>query len=226
MPPADELSWSLIGRAADGDPTARDTFSSAYLPVVRRFFVARWRNTPWSDTVDDAVQEVFIECLRDDGALRKASAARGDLGGFLFGVSRNVAQRFEQRAAREHDRNQAVGSAIELVHARETTLSVSFDRGWALTLVRLAGERMQAAAQSGTEGQQLRARLLQMRFGEGMPIREIAARWRAEPRQVHHAYEKARKEFHEVLRQVMAEHGALPDENPDAAIMRLLSLLR
>lgn len=215
----------MIGRAAEGDAAAREIFATTYLPVLRGFLEGRWRNTPWYEQVDDALQEVFVELLRDDGALTKARAARGELGGFLFGVTRNVALRIEERAAKRRLRNQEVGSAIELIQSRETTLSVMFDRGWAQTLVRLAGERMRRAAAMGSDGARLRAELLRLRFGEGKPIREIAALWDAEPRKVHKAYEKARAEFRRFLEHVMAEHGALPDSNQDSAVDRLLDLL-
>ena len=221
----DDLSWSLIGRAAAGDAAAREVFSRTYQPVLRGFLEARWRGTPWAEHVDDALQEVFLECLRGDGALARADAARGNLGGFLFGVTRNIALRFEERARRNRSRDQALGSAIELVSSREPTLSVMFDQKWAQTLVRLAGERMREMARHGSEGARLRAELLRLRFGEGLPIREIAAHWQAEPRRLHKAYEKARTEFQLCLRRIMAEHGALPENDPDAAVDRLLDLL-
>lgn len=224
-PLGDDLSWSLIGRAVSGDDAARDKFGHAYLPTLRGILRARWLGTPWEAEIEDAVQEVFVECLRGGGALTGADAGRGDLGGYLYGVTRNVALRFEERARRRRSRDADIGSMIELVQSREATLSCAFDRDWARMLVRLAGERMRAAAASGSDGARLRAELLELRFGEGLPIREIAARWGAEPRHVHKAYERAREEFKLFLRRVLQEHGGLGGDKSEADVGRLLELL-
>ena len=225
-PQEEDLSWSLIGRAASGDRAAREDFSLAYLPVVRRFLEARWRGTPWAVDMEDAVQEVFVECLRAQGALERADARRGELGGFLFGVARKVALRFEERARDRRVRDEALGSAIDLIEGREPTLSRLFDREWARTMMRLAGERMRnAAREKGSDGARLRAELLRLRFGEGLPIREIAARWKVEPRSLHKAYEKARVEFRMCLSRVLAEHGAAGGGELDSEVKRILHLL-
>ena len=95
---SDETTWSVIARAAAGDTAARSTFARSYLAVVRSFLDARWSSTPLESEVDDAVQQVFIECLREDGVLARADPERGDLRGLLFGVASNVARRFEEHA--------------------------------------------------------------------------------------------------------------------------------
>ena len=59
---------------------------------------ARWRSSSQSSELDDAVQEVFVECFRAGGVLKRVDASRpGGLRPFLFGVVRNVALRFETR---------------------------------------------------------------------------------------------------------------------------------
>jgi len=103
MATLDTTSWRLIRQAAAGDPTDRDEFARRYLPAVRTFFVARWRRSPLAKDVEDAVQEVFVECFRPGGALPKADPSRpGGFRPFFFGVLRNVALRFEQRSGRPH----------------------------------------------------------------------------------------------------------------------------
>lgn len=220
-----DLSWSLIGRAVAGDPGARDAFGEWYLPLVRKFLEARWRGSRWSGDVDDAVQEVFYECLRVGGALSGVGSPSGDLRSYLHGVARNVARRFEERAALRHGRLEELGSQIDLVMDREPTLSRLFDREWARTMVRMAGEAQRAAARRGSEGARLRAELLRLRFAEGLPIREIAARWRVDPKGVHKAYAKARAEFRTHLQRVLDEHGAEPTGDVGDALERTLRLL-
>jgi len=39
-------SWSVIARAAAGDPAARSKVAATCLPVVRSFLELRWRGTP------------------------------------------------------------------------------------------------------------------------------------------------------------------------------------
>ena len=51
-----------------------------------------------------------------------------------------------------------------------------------------------------------RVELLRLRFSEGLPIREIAARWEEEPERVHYHYKRAREEFKEALREVVRTH--------------------
>lgn len=221
----DDLSWSLIARAAGGDRRARSTFSRSYLPVVRSFLEARWRGMRLGAEVDDAVQEVFIECLREDGALHRADEARGDLRALLYGVTRNVAARFEERARLRLARDGAQGPAVEAIQAREPSLSQLFDREWARTLTHLAGERMRARAATGSPGARLRVELLRLRFGEGRPIREIAAQWEVDPDAVHRAYAKAREEFRICLRHVVAEHAVRCEQDLDLEVARILELI-
>ena len=51
-----------------------------------------------------------------------------------------------------------------------------------------------------------RIQLLERRFGDDEAIRDIAAQWDAPAQDVHNAYRKARKEFYQCLREVVAFH--------------------
>jgi RNA polymerase sigma-70 factor (ECF subfamily) len=222
--PAGEVSWSLIARAAAGDGRARSTFSGTYLPVVRSFLAARWRETRLAGELDDAVQEVFLECLRENGVLSRADPRRGDLRGLLFGVTRKVAARFEERAGRQVPDPRTV-SALEVIEDREPSLSMLFDREWARTLMRLAGERMRARAEHAGAGARLRVELLRLRFTEDLPIREIAAQWDVEPDPGHRAYARARAEFRECLTRVVAEHTVRSEVDLEDEVARAFRLL-
>jgi len=223
--PSVDVSWSLVERAAAGDGPARSVFGRSYLPVVRRFLEARWRETRLAGETDDAVQEVFVECLRENGVLSRADSERGDLRGLLFGVTRKIAARFEERARRRLAGDHDAQSALDAIRAREPSLSHVFDREWARTLVRLAGEHMRDQAAAGDSGARLRVELLRLRFAEGLPVREVAAQWGMDPDGVHRAYAKAREEFRACLKIVIAEHAVRSGGDLEAEVPRVLALL-
>jgi RNA polymerase sigma-70 factor (ECF subfamily) len=70
-----------------------------------------------------------------------------------------------------------------------------------------------------------RVRLLQLRCGEGLPIREIAARWGESPELLHREYAKARKEYHSALREVLRHHLGVPAGRLDEECARLAEFL-
>ncbi len=72
--------WFLIHGAAAGRKEDRDTFGQRYEPVIRAYLGARWRGTPRIEELDDAVQEVFVECFREGGVLDRVDSGRP--GGF------------------------------------------------------------------------------------------------------------------------------------------------
>lgn len=221
----DDVSWSLFARAAAGDGVARSVFSRSYLPVVRSFLAARWRGLRLANDIDDAVQEVFLECLRENGVLARGTAERGDVRGLLFGVTRKVAARFEERAQKQHRRDRGAGSFVESIAAREASLSRLFDREWARMLMRIAGDRMCELAESGSANARLRVELLRLRFGDGKSIREIADLWAVDPAGVHRAYAKAREEFRACLRQVVVTHMVRMEADLEREVERLLDLI-
>ena len=215
----------MIARAAAGDPSARSQFAALCSPAIRSMLELRWRATPLANEVEDAVQEVFVECLRSNGALARADASRGELRALLYGVACNVARRFEDAASQREARANGASSVFAELPAREASLSVQFDRAWALSIVRAAADRMRAHAEHGTAEQRRRVELLQMRFAGGLPIRTIAAEWGVEPELVHKAYGRAREEFRDCLREVLGELAPRPRAVGDDELERILELL-
>jgi DNA-directed RNA polymerase specialized sigma24 family protein len=88
-----------------------------------------------------------------------------------------------------------------------------------------AREVMHASALLGGEKALRRYELLRMRFEEGLPVREIAARFREDPSVVHRAYRKARLEFRASLEQAVNYHCAGSVEEVRAESERLLAML-
>lgn len=216
-----ETCWSLIHRAADGDASARSSFGRSYLPLVRAFLAARWRGTPHAAELDDAVQDVFVECFRPAGPLTRADADAGDFRGFLYGVVRKVALRIEGRGRAAGGREDA--AVLEALPDSEAGVSQVFDREWALTLMREAAELMKQEARAVVA--RLRVELLRLRFSGDLPIRDIAARWQMDADAVHRAYARAREEFRLCLRRVVAFHSVRTESELDDECRRLFAIL-
>jgi RNA polymerase sigma-70 factor (ECF subfamily) len=207
-PVVTDTCWTRIRAAADGEPDGRESFARMYLPAVEAYLRARWRGTPRLDDVDDAVQEVFLDCFRDGGALERVDPERpGGFRAFLYGVVRYVALRFEE--GRGMGRERPAGSDLE-AEADEESLSVVFDRTWALSRLREAAELHAERAREAGEDATRRVELLRLRFEESLPIREIARRWDANPAKLHHDYARARREYKAALLDVVAFHHPGP----------------
>jgi RNA polymerase sigma-70 factor (ECF subfamily) len=200
MASPESTCWTLIRAAAAGSPADRELLARHYLGVVRAYLAARWRGSELRGDVEDAVQEVFVECFRQGGVLEAAAAGRvPSFRAFLYGVLRNVARRFESRPLR------AAGPLPESA-AQEESLPRLFERSWAQTLMAEAAQlQRKRAGERGPEAV-LRVELLRLRFEENLPIRTIAERWGVTAAKLHHAYALARQEFKAVLLEVVAFH--------------------
>lgn len=222
----EETSWNLVHAAAKGDPRARESFAKTYLPAVRSYLSARWRNLPLGSDVDDAVQEVFLDCYRDGGALARLDRERcGGFRAYLFGVTRTVALHFETRRGRELERRGAELVEPHLLPADDTSISRVFDREWARTIMREAADLMTLQARQKDSDALRRVELLHLRFNKGLPIREIAQDWKVDASHVHHEYAKARREFLDALREVVKSHEGCPPERLEEECVHLLGLL-
>ncbi|MFN0207660.1 MAG: RNA polymerase sigma factor [Planctomycetota bacterium] len=201
-----ETSWTLVRGAARGEAEAREEFGRRYLPLMKKYLHERWRDRPWLTEIDDAAQEVFVECYKKGGALDHFEEGRGDsFRGYLLSICRNVASRFE----REQWRRMKVKideTLLELSLADDTRASQLFDRAWAQSMLREAAQRYQRRVPDLDPSAKQRFELLVLRFRDDMPIRDIARLWNADPTHLHREYTKARKEFREVLMEVLQIH--------------------
>src|SRR5262245_29851363 len=217
---SESTCWTVIRAAAAGSPAGREELARRYLAVVGAYLAARWRGSPFRSELDDAVQEVFVECFRQGGVLEAAEAGRvSSFRAFLYGVVRNVARRFESRPVR------AAGPLPELP-ANEESQSRLFERTWAQALMAEAA-RLQRR-QAGERGPEAvgRVELLRLRFEENLPIRAVAERWGVPAAELHHAYAKARQEFRAALLEVVSFHhpGSLAEVEQEAAsLLKALS---
>lgn len=218
-----ETCWALIRGAAAGACDYRQRFCELYLPMVRTCLEARWRGRDLCADLDDAVQEVFVECLREHGAVESAVAGvEVGFRAYLLGTTRNVARRFEERWAREPGGPAHETPCAEELEALDASLSQAFDRAWLAAILNEARSLHRRRAEERGEDAVRRFEILALRYSEGLPIREIARRWNVDPARLHRDCSRARDEFREALRETIAVHSP---KSPEAAEHDFVELL-
>jgi RNA polymerase sigma-70 factor, ECF subfamily len=85
----------LLRRAGKGDEEAFTLLYQRYQAALYRFAL-RMTGNAWA--AEEIVQDVFMTLMRDP---KKYDAARGTLGGFLYGVTRNRVLKHLERLPRE-----------------------------------------------------------------------------------------------------------------------------
>jgi RNA polymerase sigma factor (sigma-70 family) len=226
MDQTDSTCWTVLRDAAAGAGEAREAFAGRYAPLVRAYLGARWRTSPLLQEIDDATQEVFVECLRQGGGLQKVMPGRpGGFRAFLYGLVRNVALRFEQGRSRRREQQPPESFEADQFEARDDALSQVFDRAWAKAIMREAAEKQAGRAEGQGEAHRRRVELLRLRFHDGLPIREIARLWEADPTHLHREYARAREEFRAALMETLAYHHPDSPAEVERECRELLALL-
>ena len=90
-----EQDDAVLRRAAKGDEEAFTLLYRRHQAALYRFAL-RMTGNSWA--AEEIVQDVFMTLMRDP---KKYDAARGTLGGFLYGVTRNRVLKHLERAPRE-----------------------------------------------------------------------------------------------------------------------------
>lgn len=151
--------------------------------MIRRWLRARWHHSRWSSLIGDAEQEVFLECLRESGALARVDRGRcRDFETYLHGVVRNVAARIERREARHHVHFPGGEAQIRAVAAREGDPGDSLTAAAVRASILLAMDDLERV--EAVPGHSL-AELLVLHFREEVPVRRIAAGWGVARGRVH-----------------------------------------
>ncbi len=216
----------MIDAASRGRRRERDQFARRYQGPVRAYLANCWRGSPMLQFVDDAVQEVFVECFRHDGPLSRVDRNRaGGFRPYLYGVVRNVARSMERR--QQYGVPRPNGNPIDMdgVASDETELSKIFDRAWAQSIMQQAAERQAELARIAGDEAVRRVELLRLRFQEGLAVREIARRWNVDAAQLHREQTKARREFQAALLEVLAFHFPGSDAEVRLEAEALLAML-
>jgi RNA polymerase sigma factor (sigma-70 family) len=220
---SESTCWTVIQAAAAGSARERAVFARRYGPVVRAYLMARCRSPQSQHELDDATQEVFVECFKAGGVLQRADPDRGDFRAFLFGAVRNVALRLDRARARQREQPP---DKLDLddVADDDPSPSRAFERAWATALFREAGRLQEEKAKIIGAAARRRAELLRLRFQESLPIRNIARRWGVDAASLHHEYARARQEFKAALMEVVAFHHPGAADVEEACADLLLSL--
>jgi RNA polymerase sigma-70 factor (ECF subfamily) len=171
MPSSESTCWTVIRAAAAGSRSDREELARRYLGVVRVYLAVHWHGSHLRHDLDDAIQEVFVECFRQGGVLEAAGAGRvPSFRAFLYGVVRNVARRLEGRPV-------PAASPLPEIETDEPSLSRLFEQAWAQAILTEAARlQRQQDDKRGPEAVR-RVELLRLRFEEGLTIRTIARRW-------------------------------------------------
>jgi RNA polymerase sigma-70 factor (ECF subfamily) len=215
--------WTLIRGASGGSLADREEFARRYAPVARAYLGGRWQGTPLQAQLEDALQEVFLECFREEGALLGAEQGRSaGFRGFFFGVLRNVARRAEERRSRRREYQPPSEYEFEKADQNEESFSRIFDRAWALAVLGEARELQVARAEAEGREAMRGVDLLRLHTGQGVSIRELAERWGVPRTNLQRRLEKARRDFAQAIREVLASHH--PDD--PGAVEREWSSLR
>lgn len=220
--------WTLIEGASTGRDADIQRFVESYGPIVRAYLSARWKGSPLAANVDDAAQEVFIECFREGGMLARASSGRVEsFRAFLLGAVRFISIRFEKQKRSRDDRERPVETGFEAEDPAgdDKRLSRVFDRAWAQSIVREAATRHAERARIMGQDAQRRLEILQLHFNEGMRIKDVSEKFGMPLKATHHAFDKARKEFEESLGDVIRYHQPGEHLSIEKEIERLLELL-
>lgn len=147
----DELA--LLSRARSFDQEALTQIHNLYYDAIYRYISFRVANT---HSVEDLTSEVFTRFLR---SLNERSAPRNSIRGWLFGTA--------SRVVKEHYRRE---SRAKLAPLNETIADTGVDLAHDLQ-TNIDNERLRLAIAELTDDQQ---HVLALRFGYGMPIRDVA----------------------------------------------------
>lgn len=195
--------------AAGGDPAARAAFWAQHARQVHTWLWFRWSRTTLRGCIDDAAQEVYLECFRRGGAFTHFAPERARHGvtGFLRGIVRNVAHRFERQRTRERAHRAHLTGTPPPLHGDDDAVPAGDGTGIDHEHVVAALDRLDHDDPARGTPRSLRA-FLRLRFDDGLPVRTIAKHWQTTPDHVHELRRRACRRFRSCLLAVLREARA------------------
>jgi RNA polymerase sigma factor (sigma-70 family) len=214
--------------AAGGDPTEQAVFAAVYGELVRKWLWFRWRHGPLRGLIEDAVQEVFVECLRPGGALQHLDPGRAVHGpaAFLRGVVQHVAQRIERSEAR---RLRTIRERLADSPTVRPDPPEQGDADWARARIATALDMLDRGDRASPPHRSLR-QFLRLHFEDGLPVRAIARLWHEPAQRVQETRRRACRRFRDCLVRVVQGkdpgHQAGPEETGASVAREVLQLLQ
>jgi RNA polymerase sigma-70 factor (ECF subfamily) len=144
---------NLLRQAKALNEEALAEIHDMYYQGIYRFFSFRM---PDSQTAEDLTSEVFLRFLR---AIRDKHAPPNTIRAWLFGAARNVAREYYRRSKKTE-----TISMTETIPGGDSSLESGLSKRMDIQALGKAMERL-------TEDQR---HVLALRFGYGLPIREVA----------------------------------------------------
>ncbi|MCB9888808.1 MAG: sigma-70 family RNA polymerase sigma factor [Planctomycetes bacterium] len=220
-------SWALIQCAAAGAGPERDTFARRYAPVIRDYLRARWRLPADHERVEDALQEVFVECFKADGVLDRADPAYASgFRAYLFGVVAKVALVSERRFRRRSDRPAEDAVDLDGIQSDEESLSRAFDKGWAELVVREAIELLRERS-CGDPVRTERFTVLEQRFLRDLTPAQIGEQTGHTPERTYQLLRRAKSDFRSAFLDVLRAYDPSAEkhelERTGREILQLIS---
>tara|TARA_R110002094_G_scaffold60544_3_gene71174 strand:+ start:1858 stop:2505 length:648 start_codon:yes stop_codon:yes gene_type:complete len=212
--------------AATSSVTQRDRFCRRYSPLIETYLASRWRLPRGHERVADGTQDVFLQLFKPNGALKGVDPSRpGGFRAYLYGVTTKVASERDRVAARQQRERGDPRMELDQLGSSWASQSQAFDQAWARLVFQEAYETM--VAQFEGDPTALRSlQVLQLRYDEALPPREIAKRLViADVRVVYQVLDTGKAKFRRALLSVMAEYNPSCSKNEVENLCRqLLSL--
>lgn len=182
---------------------------------MTRYLRDRWKASPLVQDVDDAIQDVFMECFRERGVLQRADPERGSgFRAFLLGATRNVARRFERQAHGKSAHRQPETDVLNAIESEEDRLIRNFERDWAQAIMKEAAAHHERLAMETGGNLALRWQALRCQFERGLDVQAIASELGGNPATVHKWIQRGRQDFAGCLHDVVAGQCG-PDVTPE-----------
>ena len=221
-----ETCWTLIRAAAQGDDVARSEFADRYGSAVRRWLGARWQGQSIAIEVDDAAQNIWLECFKKNGELERVEPGRpGGFRAFFYGVLQRETQKVESKWFREKKRRRDGTFYPEEMNNDETSLSKIFDREWARAIMDQTWKLYAAQAREKGDLATQRVTVLRLRHQKNMPPREITSVVDSDATQVSRDLAQAKKDFWRALCEVVGEQESCTGEQLAEKCKQLLGHL-
>jgi RNA polymerase sigma factor (sigma-70 family) len=227
--------WSLVLRAGQGS----DSSTAALATLCQRYWYPLYayirRHGSGVHQAQDLTQEFFARLL-DKKAIALAAPQRGRFRSFLLTSLKNfLTNEWEKGQALKRGGGQpalslqlnldSAESRLCLEPAHQLTPERCFERQWALLLLELVMQRLQAEQQAAGKDQQFELLKEALAGGaERLAYADIAAQFNLSEEAARQAASRLRKRYREILREEVNQTVASPDE-VDEEIRSLVQVL-